>query len=144
MHTINKLETRRTLPVRGTPIHSFATRTSPLQTEGNREPNTKQNNGLLRCTPHYTTPHTKPPIRSLLTLGHIVPVSWLLLLLHLLAAAFGGTIQRVLKCPIGELFVVPVERVPKGPILDTVAHVVDIHFEGKRLEAVYATERKPE
>lgn len=77
-------------------------------------------------------------------LGHIVAVSLLLLFLHLLSAAFGGTVQRVLKCSIGELFVVPVERVPKGPILDTIAHVVDIHFEGKRLEAVSATERKPE
>lgn len=77
-------------------------------------------------------------------LGHIVSLL-LLLLLNLLAAAFGRTVQRVLQCTVGELFIVSVQRVPKGPILDTVAHVVDIHPERKRVEAVSgATEGKPE
>lgn len=67
------------------------------------------------------------------------------MLLNVLAAAFWGTVKRVLQCTVGELLIVPVERVPKGPILDTVAHVVDIHSEGERLEAVTrATEGKPQ
>lgn len=45
-------------------------------------------------------------------LGHIVSLL-LLLLLNLLAAAFGGTVQRVLQRTVGELFIVPVQRVPK-------------------------------
>lgn len=42
------------------------------------------------------------------------------------------TVQRVLQRAVGELFVVPVQRIPEGPILDTIAHVVHIHPEGVR------------
>lgn len=72
-----------------------------------------------------------------LTLSHIVAIAMLLLLLlKLLTTTLGGTIERVLQCTVRELFVVSVQWVTEGPILDTVAHVVDVHPEGERFEAV--------
>lgn len=58
------------------------------------------------------------------------------MLLKLIGATFGGTIERVLQCTVRELLVVSVQRVPEGPILDTVTHVVNIHLERERCDAV--------
>lgn len=46
------------------------------------------------------------------------------------STALGRTVQRILQRPVGELFIVPVQRIPERPILDAIAHVVHIHPEG--------------
>lgn len=55
-----------------------------------------------------------------------------LILLMNSSTALWRTVQRVLQRPIGELFVVSVQRVPERPILDAIAHVVHIHPKGER------------
>lgn len=46
------------------------------------------------------------------------------------STALGRTIQRILQRPVGELFIVAVQRIPERPVLDAIAHVVHIHPEG--------------
>lgn len=60
----------------------------------------------------------------------LVPVLALLLLNT--STALGRTVQRILQRSIGELFVVPIQRIPERPVLDAIAHVVHIHPEGER------------
>lgn len=53
-------------------------------------------------------------------------------------------VQRVLQRAVGELFVVPVQRITEGPILDAIAHVVHIHPEGVRFGGGYRDTRGEE
>lgn len=68
-------------------------------------------------------------------LSHSIGAIPLLLLLQMVAA-LGRSIERVLQCSIRELLIVPVQWIPEGTILDTVAHVVHIHPVGERGEAL--------